>query len=109
MGIFDLFGKEPRIKEEKKDRFFSETPLNNEPKQNAPVSVFSPSSYEDVASIIDVLRVGKSAIVHLDKLKAETIIHVLDMLSGAVYALGGGLYELQKNVFMLSPTGVELK
>ena len=111
MGVFDLFGREPKTREERKERFNAQAePLyNQQPQQSAPVSVFSPSSYEDVAKIIDVLKTGKNAIIHLDKLKQETIVHVLNMLSGAVYALGGGLYELQKNVYMLSPTGVEMK
>lgn len=108
MGVFDLFGKEPRIKEEKRERFF-EQPSVRETNQNAPVSVFFPSSYDEVASIIDVLKTGKNAIVHLDKLKTETTIQILNILSGAVYALGGGLYEIEKNVYMISPTGVEIK
>ena len=52
---------------------------------------------------------GKTAIVHLTDLKAETSIRILDMLSGAIYAIGGGVYEMEKNIFMFSPTGVEVK
>ena len=92
MGVFDLFGKEPKNK-----------PITG------PVGVFSPSSYEEVAKIIDTLRDGKNAIVHLDKLKQETVISILNMLSGAIYALGGGMYEMEKNIYMFSPTGVEVQ
>jgi cell division inhibitor SepF len=107
MGVFDLFGREPRIKNETRRE-----PLKPEiaEKQgfNSPVVVFSPTSYDDVSTIIDSLKKGKTALVHLTELKTDTAIRVLDMLSGAIYALDGGVYEMQKNIFMFSPSGVEV-
>ncbi len=108
MGIFDLFGREPRIKDDQKNRFQDTTHEKLQVGQS-PIDVFAPTSYNDVEKIIDTLKTGKNAVVHLDKLKTETMIRVLDMLSGAVYALGGGLYEMQKNIYMFSPSGVEIK
>ncbi len=107
MGVFDLFGREPRIKNDNK--------INKEglgtitPSSSAPIAVFSPTSYDDVASIIDSLKKGKPTMVHLTELKTETALRILDMLSGAIYALDGGVYEIQKNIFMFSPSGVEVK
>ena len=49
-------------------------------------------------SIIDAFRAGKNAVVHLTALKTETAVRVLDMLSGAIYALDGGVYEMEKNM-----------
>ena len=125
MGFFDFFGREPRTKEDRSsgtpfgvtDQSQSATPYgdtisngaNAQPSQAKPFVVFSPTSYRSVESIIDTLKNGKSAIVHLTGLKTETAIRVTDMLSGAVYALGGGVYEVEKNVFMFSPSGVEIK
>lgn len=73
-----------------------------------PVSVFMPASYDEVEKIIDALKAHKTAVVHLTELKTETALRILDMLSGAIYALGGGVYEMQKNIFMFSPCGVEV-
>lgn len=108
MGVFDLFGKDPKTKNERGVRadFDQRISLTNE--KNAPVSVFSPTSYVDVETIIDAIKAGKNAVVHLTELKTETAIRVLDMLSGAIYALGGGVYEMGKNIFMFSPAGVEV-
>lgn len=108
MGIFDLFGREPKTTNERTIRTEFETPVNSVNDKKGPVSVFSPTSYQDVASIINSLKTGKNAIVHLTELKTETAVRVLDMLSGAIYALGGGVYEMGKNVFMFSPSGVEV-
>lgn len=108
MGVFDLFGREPKTKSDRATKQdFNGSALNTNDK-NGPVSVFSPTSYNDVEVIIDAIRSGKNAVVHLTELKTDTAIRVLDMLSGAIYALGGGVYEMGKNVFMFSPSGVEV-
>ncbi len=107
MGVFDLFGREPKTK---KDRTKVENAFTSEVNdKKGPVAVFSPTAFDDVESIIDALKVGKNAVVHLTELKTETAIRVLDMLSGAIYALGGGIYEMGKNIFMFSPSGVEVR
>lgn len=107
MGIFDLFGRDSKSKETTTRGGFNSTE-SMETKSSNPISVFSPTSYEDVETIINALRSGKSAMVHLTSLKTETAVRVLDMLSGAIFALGGGLYEMEKNIFMFSPTGIEI-
>ena len=114
MGFFDFFSRENT-----KDRRVSEgVTLPNFTEDNTknttstpknPIAVFSPKNYREVETIIDALKNGKTAIVHLTDLKTETAIRILDMLSGAVYAIDGGVYEMEKNIFMFSPTGVEIK
>ena len=106
MSIFDLFGREPRTKNGRPATSNLSTELND---KTGPVAVFSPSAFSDVENIIDAMKMGKNAVVHLTELKTETAIRVLDMLSGAIYALGGGVYEMSKNVFMFSPSGVEVR
>ncbi len=115
MNIFGLFGREPKEKNQSFNRnsevdnnnfAYTET-LNSNTKQ-APVSVFVPKSFSDVEKIIDALRSGKNSIVHLNDVKNETAIRILDLLSGAVYALRGDVYEMDKNVFMFSPSGLEI-
>lgn len=107
MGVFDLFGREPKTKNDRTKVENSFTSDVNDKK--GPVAVFSPTAFDDVENIIDALKVGKNAVVHLTELKTETAIRVLDMLSGAIYALGGGVYEMGKNIFMFSPSGVEVR
>ena len=108
MGVFDLFGREPKTKTERSFPTDFSSNISLSENKNAPVAVFSPTAYNDVEIIIDALKGGKNAMVHLNELKTETAIRVLDMLSGAIYALGGGVYEVGKNIFMFSPSGVEV-
>ncbi len=107
MGLFDLFGKETKSERLSK-RTDEEQAFQHDMQKKGPVSVFSPTSYKDVEIIIDCLKANKTAIVHLTQLKTETAVRILDMLSGAVYALNGGVYEMEKNIFMFSPSGVEV-
>lgn len=115
MGFFDnILGRnarkttDDRFNQPTDDAFFNGTTERKEEKPS-PVEVFIPTSYNDVEKIIDTMRAGKNAVVQLGNLKPNTMLRVLDMLSGAVYALGGGLYEIQKNTYMFSPDGVTLK
>ncbi len=110
MGFFDFF--KDTTKTTTRERAIpplDDTNVVNKEENKGPVAVYYPTSYRDVESIIDSLKMGKTAIVHLTDLKAETSIRILDMLSGAIYAIGGGVYEMEKNIFMFSPTGVEVK
>ena len=112
MSMFDFFNRSQKVKEDKETKeqhFGGFTPMDSEPARKNPTAVFSPQSYDDVQKIIDALRQDKTVVVHLNKLKTETAIRVLDMLSGAIYALGGGVYEMEKNIFMFSPTGLEVR
>ena len=108
MGFFDVFGREQKSKTDRFTTDFDKSVLTGEKPTNNPVSVFKPSSFEDVESIIVALKSGKTAIVHLTDVKHDTQIRVLDMLSGAIFALNGGVYEMDKNVFMFSPNGLEI-
>lgn len=111
MGFFDVFGKDSRSKPtEIKNEYGGYTEsYSTETNKKSPIGVFSPTSFNDVEKIIDALKGGKTAIVHLNELKTDTALRILDMLSGAIYAIEGGVYEMEKNIFMFSPTGVEVK
>ncbi|MBO4251101.1 MAG: cell division protein SepF [Clostridia bacterium] len=110
MGVFDFFGRSPRSKEIKTTKpFASVAPATENTAQNTgPVAVFEPTSYKDVEKMINSFKEGKNTVVHLENLKKESALRVLDMLSGAIYALGGGVYEMGDNVFMFSPSGIEI-
>lgn len=108
-----LFGKNGRVGSDRTETFdndnFNYTTTERAEEKTSPMEVFHPASYDDVGRIIDALRAGKNTIVHLENLKPATALRVIDMLSGAVYALKGGLYEIQKNTYMFSPSGVSIK
>ena len=119
--MFDIFTKSDKNKKTKKtapdkSREKATTPppkaslnFNQTAGSNsAPgIKIFQPNSFDDVADIIDVLNMGKPVIVNLKDLKDSTAQRVLDILCGAIYALKGGLCELETNIYVLTPDGVE--
>ncbi|HEY8419271.1 MAG TPA: cell division protein SepF [Clostridia bacterium] len=72
------------------------------------VVIHSPTTPEEVESLIDYLRRREPAIVNLDKPPVEIAQRILDMLSGAIYALNGSMHRIQDNIFLLTPEGVEI-
>ncbi len=71
-------------------------------------AIFHPKSFDDVESAISMLRDQHTIIVYLDKLKAEDAQRVLDLLSGAVFALNGNVFEMQKDIFMMTSSNVDI-
>ena len=74
-----------------------------------PMQLRHPRSFADVEEIIDRLREKQSVIVYLNEVSGGTAQRVTDMLSGAIYALGGGMAPLQKDMYIFTPDGVESK
>ncbi len=107
MGLLDLFGKEPRQSKENIKTSFDE--FNFEQGNAGGVVALSPKSFNDVEEIIISLRSKQNVIVKLDQVKQETAIRIIDMLSGAVFALGGGVCEISENTYMFSPNGVKTR
>lgn len=108
MGIFNLFSKKPNddnsIGFDATSRVVGEAPI-----KNGPLSVYHPKGYGDVENMIDDLKAGNQVMVYLTMVKETTKIRVLDLLSGAIYALGGGITETAPSVYLLSPTGISIK
>lgn len=68
-----------------------------------------PHSFADVEEIINRLRERRTVIVYLNEVNTGTAQRVTDMLSGAIYALGGSAAKLQKDMYIFTPDGVEAK
>jgi len=108
MGFFDFITKADKMKEIK-----DKEPQVSGDKKNYGVSdnieQFSPVSFDDVAAIIDVLCQGRPVIVHLSEVKDNTAQRVLDLLSGAVYAISGNVGKLEKDIYLFTPNGQKIR
>ena len=58
-----------------------------------------------MASVIDLLLTKKPAIVYLTEVRDNTSQRVLDILSGAIYALNGSVGEIGDEVYLFTPDG----
>lgn len=112
MGLFDTFIKseddQPRSKSSKSERLFGSeytapqsASVTPETQPLLPVPV-KPKSFEDVYALLDKLKLGQAVAVDCSELKEATAIRVLDILSGAAYALNGGWRTYGSEIFLFA-------
>ena len=117
MSIFDRLKNDSEERQDRFETFRRESAGSNSasdreaPPLKAPggVAVYKPKSYAEVVEIIEHLRKSAPAIVYLDMIKESTAQRVSDILSGAIIALVGSMYEIQPKIFIYTPSGVDVK
>lgn len=73
------------------------------------VVISKPNNYDEGQIIVDNLKSRKIVIVNLNGIEdTKEGQRVLDFLIGAVYALEGGLQTVEKGVFILTPSNIEV-
>lgn len=75
---------------------------------SAKVVIIKPNDYEEAANISDNLRNRKIVVVNTTSLEPRIAQRLLDFIGGACYALGGELQQVEKGVYILSPSNVEV-
>lgn len=110
MGLFDFFAKDSgKRRVENITKSFGEGfSFNENALVKGQTQVFHPKCFDDVEGIIDALRNSQPVIVYLSEVRSDTAQRVLDMLSGAVFALRGGVYKVEKGIYAFNPGGVKV-
>ncbi|GIM27977.1 cell division protein SepF [Clostridium polyendosporum] len=75
---------------------------------SAKVMITKPAAYEDATEICDALKNRKIIVVNTSGLEIKIAQRLLDFISGACYALTGELQEVERGVYILSPSNVEV-
>lgn len=75
---------------------------------SAKVVIIKPSDYDEAANIADNLRNRKIVVVNTTVLDSKVAQRLLDFISGASYALGAELQQIEKGVYILSPSNIEV-
>jgi cell division inhibitor SepF len=93
-------------------------PIVNNKRQNKVVSIHTtiaakvrivkPATYEEAADICDELKNRKIIVINTTGLEIRIAQRLLDFMGGASYALGGNLEEIEKGIYILSPSSVEV-
>lgn len=79
-----------------------------QPVQNAKPHVVHPSSFPDAQEIGDRLKASQPVIVNLQGTDRELSRRMIDFCSGATYVLGGAMDKVADQVFLLTPSNVEV-
>ena len=108
MGFFDFFtsevdGSKSKTKTKRKPKASTYSEVSKPERDSS--ATFKPNSFKDLYELIDVLKKGKPIIVDCSDLKEATAIRVLDILSGATFALDGNWKSIAPEIFMFVPHG----
>jgi cell division inhibitor SepF len=76
--------------------------------QNAKPHVVNPGSFADAQEIGDRLKASQPVIVNLTDADRDLSRRMVDFCSGATYVLGGSMDKVAANVFLLTPSNVEV-
>src|SRR5437588_1081956 len=78
------------------------------PVQSAKVHVIAPESFNDAQEIGDKLKANQPVIVNLQGVDRDLARRLIDFASGLAYGLGGQMERVAEQVFLLTPTNVEV-
>lgn len=72
------------------------------------ISVHEPLSYDDAPQIIDDLKSRKSVVINFEQLDPAIKRQIFDFVSGGIYAIEGKIQKVNKDIFILAPSNVEI-
>jgi cell division inhibitor SepF len=78
------------------------------PIQSAKVHVLAPTRFADAQEIGDRIKSNQPVIVNLQAGDRELSRRMIDFCSGVTYALGGSMDKVADQVFLLTPSNVEV-
>lgn len=72
------------------------------------IAIHEPLSYEEAPSIVDDLKVRKAVVVNFEQLDAGIKKQIFDFINGGLYAIEGKIQKVNKDIFILAPSNVEI-
>ncbi len=57
---------------------------------------------------MDSLKGRRPVIINLENVETDTAKKIFDFLSGAIYALNGGVQKVSNNIFIFAPESVDI-
>jgi cell division inhibitor SepF len=67
-----------------------------------------PGSFDDASRVADDFRAGSPVVVNLSMVDKPVARRIIDFASGVCYVLSGGMERLASNVYLLTPSGVDV-
>ena len=72
------------------------------------VVIIKPEDFDEATTITDNLKSRKIIVVNTTGLEPRTGQRLLDFIGGACYSLGGELQQIEKGVYIISPSNIEV-
>jgi cell division inhibitor SepF len=75
---------------------------------SSPVQVVEPSGFNDAQELGDRLKANQAVVLNLRGIDRDLQRRLIDFSSGLAYAVGGTMRKVDDQVFLLTPTSVEV-
>jgi len=75
---------------------------------SSPVHVVEPAGFNDAQELGDRLKANQAVVLNLRGLDRDLQRRLIDFSSGLAYAVGGTMRKVDDQVFLLTPTSVEV-
>ena len=111
MGLFDKF------KKRNYEEYYDEEDENKGPDalsdialdgRNLDLKVMKPTSLEGTLAVIDNIKIKRTILLNLEGVEKEMLIRMLDVISGATYALGATIKKATDDSYFIAPGGVDI-
>ena len=79
-----------------------------QPQSSSPVQVVEPSGFNDAQELGDRLKANQAVVLNLRGIDRDLQRRLIDFSSGLAYAVGGTMRKVDEQVFLLTPTSVEV-
>ena len=76
--------------------------------KNLELKVMKPKTLEGSLSVIDNIKAKRTILLNLEGVEQELLIRMLDVISGATYALGATIKKATTDSYFIAPGGVDI-
>lgn len=73
------------------------------------ICIHEPQSYDEAPKIVDDLRLRKAVVLNFEQLDQDIKRNVFDFVNGSLYSLDGKIQKVNKDIFILAPSNVEIE
>ncbi|MGN1269872.1 MAG: cell division protein SepF [Clostridia bacterium] len=77
--------------------------------QQVRMVISQPTTFEQAASICDLLKEKKSIIVNLEYVNKDVARRIIDVISGAVHALDGHMQKISNSIVLIAPFNYDIE
>ena len=77
--------------------------------QQVKMVISQPTTFEQAASICDLLKEKKSVIVNLEYVNKDVARRIIDVVSGAVHALDGHMQKISNSIVLIAPFNYDIE
>ncbi len=106
MKFFDRISETLGLYEEEDDELLEEEePLAQ---KQVKVVVLEPANFDDSQKVADYLRNNQPVVVNFEGTEGLVTKRMTDFISGTIYALGGSMKKIGRNILVCAPKNVDI-